>query len=76
MPVRKPILTPNQIKSMRELLGITERELAQRLGVSIGTMRNYESGFTVMTRTNQRSLERMVHSRKHEILEAVNAQEN
>jgi DNA-binding transcriptional regulator YiaG len=37
-------VTPDDIRTIRERLGLTQRELADRLGVSVNTISNWETG--------------------------------
>lgn len=37
-------MTPDQFKSWRSEMGLTQDEAAEALGVSKGTVRNYENG--------------------------------
>lgn len=45
---RQSTITPAQIIAAREAAGITQRQAAERLGVSRATMQNYERGTTAM----------------------------
>lgn len=38
------MLTPEQIKAARKMLGITQRELAERIGVKLNTVGGWECG--------------------------------
>jgi transcriptional regulator with XRE-family HTH domain len=51
-------MRPNEIKKLREQLGITQHEMANRLKCTISTIHNLENGHTRPTKAMLRRLER------------------
>lgn len=44
-------MTGDEFRYRREMIGLSQKEFAQRLGLSIRTIRNYENGSTKIGRT-------------------------
>jgi transcriptional regulator with XRE-family HTH domain len=49
-------MTPGQCRAARSLLGWSQRDLAERAGVSLGTVRNFEREATSLMAQNERAL--------------------
>lgn len=43
-PSRRFVFEPTDIKALRERLGLSQSEFALMIGVSVGTLRNWEQG--------------------------------
>ncbi len=50
-------MTSSELREKRRLLGLTQPELAQRIGVSKGTIINYEKGNTAIPDSKKKILE-------------------
>lgn len=57
MSTRYPALTPAVVKAARAFLDLTQIELAEQVGISISTLRRYESARGLdMSRTNKQKI--------------------
>lgn len=52
-----PLFTKNEIRKLREVLGITQLEFASLLNIDIGTLRHWEQGRRKPTSTTNRLLQ-------------------
>jgi DNA-binding transcriptional regulator YiaG len=52
----KTDLSPQEVKDIREEVGLTQRELAEKLGVSANSISNWETGRSVPRRRNIQKL--------------------
>jgi putative zinc finger/helix-turn-helix YgiT family protein len=50
------LLSPEQIRGNREELGVSQRELAEQLGVAVETISRWENGVLIQTRAMDRYL--------------------
>jgi putative transcriptional regulator len=56
-------MAPEEIKALRERLGFTQEELAQKLGVSVRTVSRWETGDKSPSRLARAQLERLTRRR-------------
>lgn len=60
------MITSEEIKQLRSILGLTQKELAEKLGTSIKTVANYESG-SVIPSAKQKLLMEMLNGARNSI---------
>tara|TARA_A100000171_G_scaffold29012_1_gene27089 strand:+ start:179 stop:352 length:174 start_codon:yes stop_codon:yes gene_type:complete len=57
-------VTPQQLKIKRQFLGLTQEELAKMFLITARTIRNYETGATVIPKTFEMALNALELERK------------
>jgi transcriptional regulator with XRE-family HTH domain len=57
-------MTPQQLKIKRQFLGLTQEELAKMFLITARTIRNYETGATVIPKTFEMALNALELERK------------
>ena len=60
------MITSREIKQLRHILGLTQKDLAEKLGTSIKTVANYEGG-GVIPAANQKLLVEMLDNARNSI---------
>lgn len=51
-PATEFILTPNQVRHIRVMLGFNKRELAKKMGVTHNSVWRWEKGMTILSGDN------------------------
>lgn len=55
-------MTQEQLKQARQSLGLTQEQLADEIGASLASVRNWEQGRCKVNRLAARQIERMIKS--------------
>jgi len=58
-PATEFILTPNQVRHIRVMLGFNKRELAEKMGVTHNSVWRWEKGMTILSGDNAYKLAAM-----------------
>ena len=55
-------MTPSQLKEARQALGLTQEQLADEIGASLASVRNWEQGRCKVNRVAARQIQKMLDS--------------
>lgn len=55
-------MTPSQLKEARQSLGLTQEQLADEIGASLASVRNWEQGRCKVNRVAARQIQKMLDS--------------
>ena len=55
-------MTNNELKEARQLLGLTQEQLADEIGASLASVRNWEQGRCKVNRVAARQIQKMLDS--------------
>ena len=55
-------MTPSQLKVARQALGLTQEQLADEIGASLASVRNWEQGRCKVNRVAARQIQKMLDS--------------
>ena len=53
-------MTPSQLKEARQSLGLTQEQLADEIGASLASVRNWEQGRCKVNRVAARQIQKML----------------
>jgi len=68
---RKGLLTPDDIKAIRERTGLSQKEMAERLGVGEKTYTRWENGYSMHNKSNDNMIR--LFDRSPEVFEEIEA---